>query len=63
MMKTEKAGVSEAGNDRRPVLVFDVNETLLDIDALELSFSACSVARTGCASGSHSSFFIPRPCR
>ena len=38
MMKTEKTGVSEAGNDRRPVLVFDVNETLLDIDALEPLF-------------------------
>jgi 2-haloacid dehalogenase len=38
MMKTDKTGMSEAGNDRRPLLVFDVNETLLDLDALEPLF-------------------------
>ena len=37
-MTGPETGMAEAGDDHRPLLVFDVNQTLLNIDALQPLF-------------------------
>lgn len=37
-MTGPEIGMAEAGDDHRPLLVFDVNQTLLNIDALQPLF-------------------------
>jgi hypothetical protein len=44
-----------------PLIVFDVNETLLDLEAMEPLSSASSAKRAPCAYGSPISSCIPRP--
>ena len=47
-------------NDRKPsIVVFDVNETLIDIDALGRCSSASSETDASCGSGSASWSCIP----
>ncbi len=44
----------QPSSDRRRIVVFDVNETLLDIEALALLLSVCSGTGGRYASGSRS---------
>ena len=45
----------------RPLIVFDVNETLLDLQTMEPFFSASLATSRPCACGSPISSCIPRP--
>jgi hypothetical protein len=44
-----------------PLIVFDVNETLLDLQTMEPTFEASSATRAPCGYGSPTSSCIPRP--
>ena len=45
----------------RPLIVFDVNETLLDLGTMEPTFQRILATKMRCAYGSPISSCIPRP--
>jgi hypothetical protein len=50
----------ESYNMALPLIVFDVNETLLDLDTMEPTFERIFGERARCAAGSPTSSCIPR---